>query len=364
MSDHEAMPVDLKNENSVRDTRSTRTNVSRESSFSSVELGASNSVSRESSFSSSGSGVFDGESSYPASRSNSCKSNEDQSISRITDLQYERLHNARARYRKAREVPSSESSSTEQLQSSPEKPQAMVTLKRPEVHGRSISDPQIGLSPMTGRRSPRLSATSPDGLVIATPQPKGFIEYRIRSRSFTGSEHGDGERADINDLQDFSQSSHLQVPCKAFIETSKRVTPQFRGGDSNDLTKDKNSSTSTFSEEEYALLQKERDDLREDRDDLKRECERLQCERDAMQLERDTLLREKQQLLAELNNRNEVIHHLQDHVAMSLRTSVVVSEESSTACSSKRQQRSQSEVHRPAFYLPGEIPERNSYTCL
>ena len=33
-----------------------------------------------------------------------------------------------------------------------------------------------------------------------------------------------------------------------------------------------------------------------------------------MQLERDTLLREKQQLLAELNNRNEVIHHLQDHV--------------------------------------------------
>lgn len=54
--------------------------------------------------------------------------------------------------------------------------------------------------------------------------------------------------------------------------------------------------------------------MREERDSLKRECERLQCERDAMQLERDTLVRDKEQLLAELNNRNDIIHHLQDHV--------------------------------------------------
>ena len=33
-----------------------------------------------------------------------------------------------------------------------------------------------------------------------------------------------------------------------------------------------------------------------------------------MQLERDTLIREKEELQAELNNRNDVIHHLQDHV--------------------------------------------------
>ena len=33
-----------------------------------------------------------------------------------------------------------------------------------------------------------------------------------------------------------------------------------------------------------------------------------------MQLERDTLLREKGGLQAELNNRNDIIHHLQDHV--------------------------------------------------
>ena len=60
--------------------------------------------------------------------------------------------------------------------------------------------------------------------------------------------------------------------------------------------------------------QQERDDLRGERENLRRECERLQCERDAMQLERDTLLREKEQLQAELNNRNDIIHHLQDHV--------------------------------------------------
>ena len=51
-----------------------------------------------------------------------------------------------------------------------------------------------------------------------------------------------------------------------------------------------------------------------ERDNLRHECDRLQCERDAMQLERDTLLREKEELQAELNNRNDIIHHLQDHV--------------------------------------------------
>ena len=54
--------------------------------------------------------------------------------------------------------------------------------------------------------------------------------------------------------------------------------------------------------------------MREELDNLKHECERLQCERDAMQLERDTLSREKEQLQAELNNRNDIIRHLQDHV--------------------------------------------------
>ena len=49
-------------------------------------------------------------------------------------------------------------------------------------------------------------------------------------------------------------------------------------------------------------------------DNLRHECDRLQCERDAIQLERDTLLREKEELQAELNNRNDIIHHLQDHV--------------------------------------------------
>lgn len=54
--------------------------------------------------------------------------------------------------------------------------------------------------------------------------------------------------------------------------------------------------------------------MREELENLRRENERLQCERDAMKLERDTSLREKEQLQAELNNRNDVIHHLQDHV--------------------------------------------------
>ena len=47
---------------------------------------------------------------------------------------------------------------------------------------------------------------------------------------------------------------------------------------------------------------------------MRHECDRLQCERDAIKLERDTLLREKEELQAELNNRNDIIHHLQDHV--------------------------------------------------
>lgn len=238
--DSEAMPLDLKMDNQSRD-RSTGANVSRESSFSSVELGASNSVSRESSFSSSGSSVFDADSSsHLPSISNSRRSSEDERVSRVTDLQCERLHNARARYRKARDVPSSESSSTEQLPSTSEKPRAMITLKRPEVHGRSISEPELGLSPVSGRRSPMLSATSPDGLVISTPSPKGFIEYRLRSRSFTGSEHNEEDRADVKDLQDFSgQSSHLKVPSSDSVETRKSTTSQYRGNTTNDAKIDK-----------------------------------------------------------------------------------------------------------------------------
>ena len=238
--DSEAMPVDLKMDNPSRD-RSTGANVSRESSFSSVELGASNSVSRESSFSSSGSSVFDADSSsHLPSISNSWRSSEDERISRVTDLQCERLHNARARYRKARDVPSSESSSAEQLPSTSEKPRAMITLKRPEVHGRSISEPELGLSPVSGRRSPMLSATSPDGLVISTPSPKGFIEYRLRSRSFTGSEHNEEDRTDVKDLQDFSgQSWHLKVPSSDSVETRKSTTSQYRGNTTNDAKIDK-----------------------------------------------------------------------------------------------------------------------------
>lgn len=363
--DSEAMPVDLKMDNPSRD-RSTGANVSRESSFSSVELGASNSVSRESSFSSSGSGVFDADSpSHLPSISNSWRSSEDERISRVTDLQCERLHNARARYRKARDVPSSESSSAEQLPSTSEKPRAMITLKRPEVHGRSISEPELGLSPVSGRRSPMLSATSPDGLVISTPSPKGFIEYRLRSRSFTGSEHNEEDRTDVKDLQDFSgQSWHLKVPSSDSVETRKSTTSQYRGNTTNDAKIDKNAREDSCSEKGYAVLLKERDDLREERDNLKRECERLQCERDAMQLERDTLVRDKEQLLAELNNRNDIIHHLQDHVATSMRAAVVSSDEVTSAGSTIRQQRSQSEIRRPAFYLPGELPKKNSYTCL
>ena len=62
------------------------------------------------------------------------------------------------------------------------------------------------------------------------------------------------------------------------------------------------------------FLQQEMEDLRKERDSLKHDCDRLQCERDAIQLERDTLLREKGELQAELNNRNDIIQHLQDHV--------------------------------------------------
>ena len=230
----ETMPVNFKIENSAREASSGAT-VSRESSFSSVELGASNSVSRESSFSSSGSGIFEADLSNPASRSNSWRSSEDQIISSVTDQQYQRLHNARARFRKAKQPPSSESSSSEVFQTPPEIPRPMTNIKRPDIHGRSCSEPELDLSPMAGRRSPRLSATSPDGLVISTPQAKGFIEYRMRSRSFTGSENNEEGSVEVKALKEFSQS-YLQVPDNSLIETGKRTSLKIRGGATDEKT--------------------------------------------------------------------------------------------------------------------------------
>lgn len=241
MSNHDAqnssetMPVNFKIENSAAGEASSGATVSRESSFSSVELGASNSVSRESSFSSSGSGIFEADLSNPASRSNSWRSSEDQIISSVTDQQYQRLHNARARFRKAKQAPSSESSSSELFQTPPEILRPMTNIKRPDIHGRSCSEPELDLSPMVGRRSPRLSATSPDGLVISTPQAKGFIEYRMRSRSFTGSENNEEGSVEVKALQEFSKS-YLQVPDNSLIETGKRTTHKIRGGATDEKT--------------------------------------------------------------------------------------------------------------------------------
>ena len=262
MSDHvgrnrsEAMPINLKNEKTPREP----VTVSRESSFSSVELGASNSVSRESSFSSSGSGILEADVSNPPSRSSSWRSNEDQLITSVTDQQYQRLHNARARFRKARQAPSSESSSTEFLQTPPEIIRPMTNLKRPDIHGRSSSEPKLDLSPVMSRRSPKLSATSPDGLVISAPPAKGFMEYRLRSRSFTGSEHSGEDRPEVKALQDFSRS-HLQVPDNGINESCKRSVRKT----SRDATEDKtdkvnlnlfvHGSTLDFCGQNFNLLQ-------------------------------------------------------------------------------------------------------------
>lgn len=214
----ETMPINLKIDKSTRES-SFGTSVSRESSFSSVELGASNSVSRESSFSSvassSGSGgVFEVDSSRSSSRSNSWRSSEDsnerQRISSVTDQQYQRLHNARERFRKAREPTSNDSSPTEECHTPPENTRSMTNLKRPEVHGRSASEPQVlVLSPISSQS--KLSA-SPEGLVISTPPVKRFIEYRLRSRSFTGSEQNEEEKGEMRSLRSSFSHSHLQVP--------------------------------------------------------------------------------------------------------------------------------------------------------
>ena len=229
----EAMPINLKIDKSTKES-TCGTSVSRESSFSSVELGASNSVSRESSFSSaassSGSGIFEVDSSRPSSRSNSWRSNGDscerQRISSVTDQQYQRLHNARERFRKVRQPPSSDSSSTEAYHTPPESARSMTNLKRPEVHGRSASEPQV-LSPISNQS--KLSA-SPTGLVISTPPVKGFLEYRQRSRSFTGSEHSEEDREEVKSLRaSFSRSqSHLQVP-DCGNESANRSGPKTRG---------------------------------------------------------------------------------------------------------------------------------------
>lgn len=206
----EAMPIDFMIDKTAKEAADCVT-VSRESSFSSVELAASNSLSRESSFSSaassSGSGIFEADSPRPPSRSSSWRSNGDPSerqiLSNVTDQQYQRLHNARARFRKARDAPSSGSSSTEAFHTPPENSRTMTKLKRPEVHGRSASEPEV----LSKIAKSKLSS-SPAGLVITTPPVKGFIEYRLRSRSFTGEDDTEEDRI----LKDFSQSLLLQVP--------------------------------------------------------------------------------------------------------------------------------------------------------
>ena len=206
----EGMPIDFMIDKTAKETTHAAT-VSRESSFSSVELAASNSLSRESSFSSvassSGSGIFEADSPRPPSRSSSWRSNEDpgerQLISTVTDQQYQRLHNARERFRKARDAPSSGSSSTEAFHTPPENTRLMTKLKRPEVHGRSASEPEV-----LSKISKSKLSSSPAGLVITAPPVKGFIEYRLRSRSFTGEDETKEDRI----LKDFSQSLLLQVP--------------------------------------------------------------------------------------------------------------------------------------------------------
>ena len=221
----EAMPIDFMIDKTAKETTYGVT-VSRESSFSSVELAASNSLSRESSFSSaassSGSGIFDADSPRPPSRSNSWRSNEDPSerqlISSVTDQQYQRLHNARARFRKTKEAPSSESSSTEAFYTPPENTRTMTKIKRPEVHGRSASEPEV-----LSKISKSKLSSSPAGLVITAPPVMGFIEYRLRSRSFTGEDNKEGDRI----LNDFSQSLLLQVPDNG-MEGIKRSPPVSR----------------------------------------------------------------------------------------------------------------------------------------
>lgn len=225
----EAMPINFMIDKTAKETAHGAT-VSRESSFSSVDLAASNSLSRESSFSSaassSGSGIFETDSPRPPSRSSSWRSNEDPSerqlISSVTDQQYQRLHNARARFRKARQAPSSGSSSTEAFHTPPENARPMTKLKRPEVHGRSASEPEV-LSTISNLS--KLSS-SPAGLVITTPPVKGFIEYRLRSRSFTGKDDTEEERI----LKDFSKSLLLQVPDNG-KESVKRSSSPSRAQD-------------------------------------------------------------------------------------------------------------------------------------
>lgn len=357
----ETMPISLKIDKSTRES-SYGTSVSRESSFSSVELGASNSVSRESSFSSVASsngsgGFFEVDSSRSSSRSNSWRSSEDSSesrqrISSVTDQQYQRLHNARERFRKAREPTSNDSSVTEESHAPPENTRSMTNLKRPEVHGRSASEPHIlVLSPISSQS--KLSA-SPDGLVISTPPVKSFIEYRLRSRSFTGSEHSEEERGEMKNLRASFSHSHLQVP------DSRNDCMRRSGRKSCGENQDQNAEKVTVSEEDYQTLKKEMESLRQERDCLRRECDRLRCERDAVQLERDTLLCEKSNLQVELNNRNDIIQHLQDHVTKPVNSLVVPDEVKSTP----KKQRSKSEVRRPAFYFPEEMAKTNAYTCL
>lgn len=229
----EAMLINLSIDKKAKETSYGAT-VSRESSFSSVELAASNSVSRESSFSSaassSGSGIFEADSPRSPSRSSSWRSNEDpgerQLITSVTDQQYQRLHNARARFRKARQAPSSGSSSTEAFHTPPESTRPMTNLKRPEVHGRSASEPEVLV---TIANQSKLSS-SPAGLVISTPPVKSFLEYRSRSRSFTGEEDREEDRI----LQDFSRS-HLQVPDSG-IEGTKRSSSKSRLAEVQDKT--------------------------------------------------------------------------------------------------------------------------------
>ena len=56
------------------------------------------------------------------------------------------------------------------------------------------------------------------------------------------------------------------------------------------------------------------EELQFERDELTRERDKATCERDALIIERDALTVEKESLKQELENRSNIIHHMQEHL--------------------------------------------------
>lgn len=322
--------------------------VSRESSFSGSDQ-LSTDVSRNSSFSSHSSG------SSSVSRSSSWRSideNEpcgvDYSPTRPQDISA--TADQRAKFRNARWSLGSRNGEVPYMVDTNSSPPNFAPIKRPSIddHRRSSSESVIGI---------KSKLCSPEGLMITTPHPTFKSQDVLRSNTNSkGSDNIETRRRAVKSA-DNSPRSSLVPEEGAWMRNCLQILEQSIEKESKD----------GLLRQEIKELRKQVEELQFERDELRRERDKTTCERDALIIERDALRHEKEGLKQELENRSNIIHHMQEHLQM---TSPIAGLRASSRLPPEdlmpmRRVRSKSEVRSPsAFFVPDHVTVKTAYTCL